>query len=650
MKMTMSKKQVSMVLLCAIGVLFMAADIRASVVLDLRPEVSNAANPGNGSTRINVTAGSSDYPINPLEVATPLIDNVNGRSTLAQGQNWGGTGLNIDGSMITFTVTELVDYDGLTANGAIFRADANGLGMGIDSTSSSEAWYVLDGQESFTWTASEAMQWEGFTLRSFGSNGTRILKVSSTDWVGLSGVTPGTGVTFDASTGTFTIANITDNVAADGLTLDELVGVGGPTLDFTSIKIANAGTVGTAIQTITLGGEGTPPDPVLSAIPDTYTLYLDAASTLSVTAPGILANDVYNGSHPVSALPVNTTSNGTLSLSANGSFTYEPNPGFTGTEGFTYKAYTSAITSEVAQVSITVIEPVVPVETALPFTETFDLLTDGTLDEQNGWAVQGGSAVVQSSVVQNGSKAAELTNTSVSRELSSSNSMLWATFWAYCDGAADNIPAVTDEDASVVFYINTNLHLVAYSNTVPLTLETVIPTNVWTRFDVYCDYDNMTWDLSVNKANVAAGLSLYSTNRYLASLLIQNGSASPVYMDEFSIVDQEPVTDMIDGDGDSMPDWWEHKYFGGITNAAPVATNLNTYIAGLKPGETFELWGGPLGWEGQPGRRYAVYATSNLLDGFSFQTNILWSESQYTDLIHTNEQAMFYRVEVELDQ
>ncbi len=180
-------------------------------------------------------------------------------------------------------------------------------------------------------------------------------------------------------------------------------------------------------------------------------------------------------------------------------------------------------------------------------------------------------------------------------------------------------------------------------------LSAVIPTNVWIRFDVYCDYDELTWNLSVNKTNVAAGLPLYSNNRQLALVQIQNASASSVYIDTLSIVDEEPVTDIIDTDGDTIPDWWEQKYFGGITNAAPVATNQNAYIAGLSPGEQFRISGYSLSWDGQPGRRYSVYAATNLLTGFTFQTNILWSADEYIDLIHTNEQAMFYRVAVELD-
>lgn len=285
----------------------------------------------------------------------------------------------------------------------------------------------------------------------------------------------------------------------------------------------------------------------------------------------------------------------------------------------------------------------------LPFTETFDSLNEGSLDTQNGWVVQAGTATVQANVVQSG-RAVDLSAAFVSQELSSSNEAVWVTFWVLSEEAPPVDPIVTITDASVAFYINTTQNLVVYSNTTPVILSTIIPTNVWTRFDIYCDYDDLIWNLSVNQTNVAAGLPLYSTSRQLDSVQIQNASSSSVYVDALTIVDHEPVADLIDSDGDTIPDWWEQKYFGGITNAVPNTANREAYIAGLSPGEHFEILDYPLEWEGQPGRRYSVYATTNLLSGFTLlQTNILWSDAQYVDLVNTNEQSMFYRVQVELD-
>ncbi len=298
----------------------------------------------------------------------------------------------------------------------------------------------------------------------------------------------------------------------------------------------------------------------------------------------------------------------------------------------------------------------------LPFSETFDGLSDGLLSTQTQWTVLSGAATVQTNMVLSG-KALELTGASVSQDLVNSNSLLWLTFWTKSDGQPDQNPVVTNANASVAFYINTNGNLVVYSNTTPVTLSTIIPTNVWTRFDVYCDYDALTWNLSIDKTNVVAGLPLYSANRQLDSILFQNEGESAVYVDEIAVADVEPATDPIDGDGDDIPDWWEQKYFGGIAAADPgiMASNgVNTlqeaYIAGLNPFGTDRLSvsgeaspGGTLHWTGQLGRRYSVYWTTNLLSGFTLlQSDIPADSAEFTDVINSNQTSGFYQVRVSL--
>lgn len=75
------------------------------------------------------------------------------------------------------------------------------------------------------------------------------------------------------------------------------------------------------------------------AQPDTYSAGYNLP--LAVTAAnGVLANDT--DANPGTVLTVGTTpvsgpGNGTLSLAADGSFTYTPNPGFTGSDSFQYE-------------------------------------------------------------------------------------------------------------------------------------------------------------------------------------------------------------------------------------------------------------------------------------------------------------------------
>jgi large repetitive protein len=77
-------------------------------------------------------------------------------------------------------------------------------------------------------------------------------------------------------------------------------------------------------------------------------------STLTITAPGVLANDVDSDGDSVSAVIVAPPTHGALTLLANGSFTYAPHAGFVGIDSFTYRASDGTLQSSVALAAITV--------------------------------------------------------------------------------------------------------------------------------------------------------------------------------------------------------------------------------------------------------------------------------------------------------
>ena len=87
------------------------------------------------------------------------------------------------------------------------------------------------------------------------------------------------------------------------------------------------------------------------------------ATALSVTAPGLLANDTDADGNALSASALTQPAHGTLSLAANGSFTYTPASGFSGTDSFTYRAYDGQAYSATTTVSIAVTAPVVTTPT-----------------------------------------------------------------------------------------------------------------------------------------------------------------------------------------------------------------------------------------------------------------------------------------------
>ena len=73
------------------------------------------------------------------------------------------------------------------------------------------------------------------------------------------------------------------------------------------------------------------------ARPDTF--HVPPGGTLVVVAPGILANDSDEDGDPLVALLETAPAHGAISGSdIDGGFTYTPEPGFVGTDEFTYRA------------------------------------------------------------------------------------------------------------------------------------------------------------------------------------------------------------------------------------------------------------------------------------------------------------------------
>lgn len=97
--------------------------------------------------------------------------------------------------------------------------------------------------------------------------------------------------------------------------------------------------------------------PVANA--DTYTVNQD--TLLNPAAPGVLANDSDADSDPLTANLVTSATHGTLALASNGSFTYTGNAHFTGTDSFTYRANDGDANSNVATVTINVLDTEPPV-------------------------------------------------------------------------------------------------------------------------------------------------------------------------------------------------------------------------------------------------------------------------------------------------
>lgn len=88
---------------------------------------------------------------------------------------------------------------------------------------------------------------------------------------------------------------------------------------------------------------------------------VDQDQVLTVPAPGVLGNDYEPQGATMTAVLFSGPSSGVLVLNEDGSYTYTPNPGFAGTDSFTYQASNGTVQSGIAAVIITVEAPPPPV-------------------------------------------------------------------------------------------------------------------------------------------------------------------------------------------------------------------------------------------------------------------------------------------------
>jgi len=96
----------------------------------------------------------------------------------------------------------------------------------------------------------------------------------------------------------------------------------------------------------------TGPNTAPVAVADGFATFQD--DPLLVPAPGVLGNDSDAEFNPLTCVVNATTLHGTLSMAADGGFTYTPAAGYTGSDSFTYHANDGSLDSNIVTVGITI--------------------------------------------------------------------------------------------------------------------------------------------------------------------------------------------------------------------------------------------------------------------------------------------------------
>jgi large repetitive protein len=115
--------------------------------------------------------------------------------------------------------------------------------------------------------------------------------------------------------------------------------------------VANDGSADSDATAVTVNVTAVNDAPASAA--DAYTTDEDTALVIDAAA-GVLANDSDVDGDPITATLVSGPANGTLTLNADGSFSYTPNANFSGSDSFTYTAGDGSLSGSETTVALTI--------------------------------------------------------------------------------------------------------------------------------------------------------------------------------------------------------------------------------------------------------------------------------------------------------
>ena len=184
--------------------------------------------------------------------------------------------------------------------------------------------------------------------------------------------------------GSLGVLNITSATTA---TVTYTPGANFSGLDSFQFSVSDGENTTTATVSITVAGLNDTPD----AVNDAYDVVEDQMLMVNA-ANGVLANDTDAEGVPLTASLVTDVSHGTLDLDSDGSFTYDPDPDFSGTDTFIYEA-SDGNTADDATVTITVsnVNDAPPASTILSPADGANLTIGGPA---GGTPVDGGSTLL----------------------------------------------------------------------------------------------------------------------------------------------------------------------------------------------------------------------------------------------------------------
>ena len=326
--------------------------------------------------------------------------------------------------------------------------------------------------------------------------------------------------------------------------------------------------------TLTVAAVNDPP----VAVADSYTVSEDATLTVNV-ADGVLANDTDVEGDAKTAEVVTNPAHGTLTLNANGSFTYTPTANYFGADSFTYRAKDANGQSQPITVTITV-NGVADAPTAA--NDTKSVVNDGTTQEvdvlANDSGAPDGTQTLTVTAVTQGSQSGVVT-------ISSDGSKVLYKPTASFAGTETFTYTITDSDG------------LTKTATVTMTVTAATTTGVISGF-VYFDADNDgvrdTGELGIPGVLVTLASTSTGTNITRSAITKNDGTYSFTALPAgtYKVTESQPtaMNDGVEKSADTGATITNDVIANIVLTSAETAANNNFGERLLKPAYTSIRW------------------------------------------------------------
>ncbi len=190
----------------------------------------------------------------------------------------------------------------------------------------------------------------------------------------------------------------------------------------------------------------------------------------------------------------------------------------------------------------------------IPYTTGFEspTFTEGTLDAQDGWSVDEGTAIVQSTKQYAGSQAVEMAEEStVSKSLDGSgHTVVWAQGYYSGDGISGSADVPTTPSSSAIVFFSADNGIQCYDGDGSgggsfVNTGVMLSAATWHKISIKFDYGSYTWDCYIGDTLEAGSLGFKDTVAQFNGFM--NFSKVQSFLDNFMVVPSMKGDANLDG-------------------------------------------------------------------------------------------------------